>query len=539
LSFSYDGELLTGLQYSGDLGASISQQFNNDFVIDQMTYAGGSTSYVYDDDLLLTQANGFTIDRNTQHGLPEAIADTRYQQQRNYNVYGEPQNVTTQVANNAAYSYTLTYNDLGLIVGKSETLHDGSTHQYVYTYDDNRRLKSVMKDSVLTEAYSYDHNGNRTAQTNTARGIASQAANYNIADQLTQDGTVTYQYDVDGYLTQKTDGNDITRYTYSRQGRLLSVQTATDLIEYRHNAMGNRVAKLVNGQTAEKYLWLDKTTLLATYDANNNLKQRFEYTLGHTPTSFTQNGSRYYIVSDHLGSPRAISDDNGNVIKAVSYDSYGNVIDDSNPVFTIPFGYAGGLQDSDTKLIRFGFRDYDPQTGRWTARDPIGLSGGLNVYGYVQNNPIGSNDRYGLETKGFSLNVSAGAGAGITVGVNAIVDSSGNVAFQIVGGAGGDTPGLSLMGDVEGTSAGTVYDLEGVGAQTAIDGTLGLAVEGGLIFGPGYTGAYGGAGVSAGIPVGFSGYVTYTHNLLVLKMPKEMAEIVLMILGLYSDKGGC
>ncbi|MBQ0775872.1 MAG: RHS domain-containing protein [Gammaproteobacteria bacterium] len=348
------------------------------------------------DDLLLTQANGFTIDRNVQHGLPDAITNNHYQQQRSYNAYGEPSSVITQVANNAAYSYTLTYNDLSLIVGKSEALHDGSTHQYVYTYDDNRRLKSVMKDSVLAEAYSYDHNGNRTTQTNTARGIASQTASYNIADQLTQDGNVTYQYDVDGYLTQKTDGNDITRYTYSRQGRLLSVQTPTDLIEYGHNAMGNRVAKSVNGQTTEKYLWLDKTTLLATYDANNNLKQRFEYTLGHAPTSFMQNGNRYYIATDHLGSPRAISDESGNIVKAIAYDSYGNVTSDSNPAFTIPFGFAGGLQDMDTRLIRFGFRDYDPQTGRWTARDPIGLSGGVNVYGYVLGNPLMRVDISGL-----------------------------------------------------------------------------------------------------------------------------------------------
>ncbi|MBQ0752978.1 MAG: hypothetical protein KBT86_01915, partial [Gammaproteobacteria bacterium] len=94
-------------------------------------------------------ANGFTIDRNVQHGLPDAITNNHYQQQRSYNAYGEPSSVITQVANNSAYSYTLTYNDLGLIVGKSETLHDGSTHQYVYTYDDNRRLKSVMKDSVI------------------------------------------------------------------------------------------------------------------------------------------------------------------------------------------------------------------------------------------------------------------------------------------------------------------------------------------------------------------------------------------------------
>jgi RHS repeat-associated protein len=110
-----------------------------------------------------------------------------------------------------------------------------------------------------------------------------------------------------------------------------------------------------------------------------------------------QNGNRYYIGTDHLGSPRAISDENGNIIKSTTYDSYGNVISDSNPEFSIPFGFAGGLQDSDTRLIRFGFRDYDPALGRWTTRDPIGLNGGLNVYGYVLGNPVMYVDLYGLE----------------------------------------------------------------------------------------------------------------------------------------------
>ncbi|MCC1496314.1 RHS repeat-associated core domain-containing protein [Alcanivorax sp. 1008] len=122
-----------------------------------------------------------------------------------------------------------------------------------------------------------------------------------------------------------------------------------------------------------------------------------EYTLGHTPTSFTQNDNRYYIATDHLGSPSAISDASGNIVKAVSYDSYGNTLSDSNPAFTIPFGFAGGLQDSDTGLIRFGFRDYDPSVRRWTARDPIGLNGGLNVYGYVVGDPVNLVDPEGLE----------------------------------------------------------------------------------------------------------------------------------------------
>ena len=80
----------------------------------------------------------------------------------------------------------------------------------------------------------------------------------------------------------------------------------------------------------------------------------------------------------------------------MSYDSYGNVLSDTNPGFAIPFGFAGGLLDGDTGLIRFGFMDYEPSIGRWTARDPIGLSGGLNVYGYVHNSPAQFVDLFGL-----------------------------------------------------------------------------------------------------------------------------------------------
>jgi len=80
------------------------------------------------------------------------------------------------------------------------------------------------------------------------------------------------------------------------------------------------------------------------------------------PTRFTQAGQRYYILTDQVGSPKVISDAHGGVIKQIDYDAFGNVISDSNPEFTIPFGFAGGLQDNDTGLIRFGYRDYDPET---------------------------------------------------------------------------------------------------------------------------------------------------------------------------------
>ena len=59
----------------------------------------------------------------------------------------------------------------------------------------------------------------------------------------------------------------------------------------------------------------------------------------------------------------------------MDYDSFGNVLQDTQPGFQ-PFGFAGGLYDPDTKLVRFGARDYDPRTGRWTAKDPILFAGG-------------------------------------------------------------------------------------------------------------------------------------------------------------------
>jgi RHS repeat-associated protein len=108
------------------------------------------------------------------------------------------------------------------------------------------------------------------------------------------------------------------------------------------------------------------------------------------PVSYNDNnGNVFYLSYNHLGSLQAITDSNKNIIKQIDYDSFGNVLSDTNPNLNIPIGFTGGLYDKDTKLTKFGYRDYDSHTGRWTSKDPFDFNGGdSNLYGYILNDPI-------------------------------------------------------------------------------------------------------------------------------------------------------
>jgi RHS repeat-associated protein len=83
----------------------------------------------------------------------------------------------------------------------------------------------------------------------------------------------------------------------------------------------------------------------------------------------------------------------------MDYDSFGNILNDTNPDFGLPFGFAGGMADPEHELIRFGERDYQPSAGRWTAKDPILFLGGLNLYRYAGNDPVNRADRAGLQNQ--------------------------------------------------------------------------------------------------------------------------------------------
>ena len=203
----------------------------------------------------------------------------------------------------------------------------------------------------------------------------------------------TYTYTQNGELLTK----NTTTFNYDVLGNLRQVQLPGKTIDYVIDARNRRVGKKVNGQLVQGFLYQGSLKPVAELNGTGQIVARFVYgSKANIPDYIVKNGSTYRVISDHLGSPRFIVDiQTGAVVQRMEFDAFGNVALDTNPGFQ-PFGFAGGLYDSDTKLVRFGARDYDAEIGRWTSKDPIGFKGKTtNLYGYVLNNPINFRDATG------------------------------------------------------------------------------------------------------------------------------------------------
>jgi RHS repeat-associated protein len=115
------------------------------------------------------------------------------------------------------------------------------------------------------------------------------------------------------------------------------------------------------------------------------------------PELMVKGGRTYRLINDQLGSVRLVVDTaDGTIMQEMRYDAWGNVVLDTNPGFQ-PFGFAGGLYDPQTRLVRFGARDYDASIGRWMAKDPILFaSREYSLFSYVRSDPANLIDASGL-----------------------------------------------------------------------------------------------------------------------------------------------
>src|SRR5690606_4202979 len=243
----------------------------------------------------------------------------------------------------------------------------------------------------------FDANGNRTSVT--SGGQHCDAANVE-QDRLSRFGNRTYEHPASGDRQRKSDGTVAHELEDDELGNLLRVTlNGSTTIDYVIDGLGRRIGKRVDGVLTHRWLYLDGLRPIAEIDAAGNLTE-FVYARGLAPEYMIRGGETFRFVKDHLGSVRlVVNAATGDIVQRLDFDAWGRVLTDTAPGLQ-PFGFAGGHHDPDTGLVRFGARDYDPDTGRWTAKDPLGFAGGdTNLYAYAGGDPVNFVDSAGTSAE--------------------------------------------------------------------------------------------------------------------------------------------
>jgi RHS repeat-associated protein len=279
------------------------------------------------------------------------------------------------------------------------TYPNGSTINY--QYDNTNRLKAIVdmkSDGTLNALYKYtlDQLGNRTKVTsyqplNAIPPSSNTNYSYDIDNRMLTAGAETFDYDNNGNLITKTSEGEVTNYTWDFNDMLTQVTNGSNTYIYRYDGLGSRVARIENG--AEKRY----VSGLVETDASGSITAYYVYGLGLI-SKITPSNEVYYYHYDGIGNTIGISDPLGNMVNKYAYDEFGKVLSQEEAVEN-PFKYVGqfGVMDEGNGLFYMRARYYDPEVGIFISKDPIGFAGGLNLYGYVQNNPVNLIDPEGLE----------------------------------------------------------------------------------------------------------------------------------------------
>lgn len=445
LTYAYDGNLLKQEAWGGTVAGTVNRTYDSSFRVKQVTINDANPiEFTYDDDDLLesidndpsTGPEDMTLIRDPSIGFGAGLLTGTtlgvVTDSYGYNAFGEATSYTARVSGTPVFDVTDTRDHLGRITSKTETIDGSPPDTYVYGYDPAGRLTDVTKNTFPHAHYEYDANSNRIPDANndgiktSYRGVTLDAASYDEQDRLvsTTEGPqlTSYTYSENGELESKTQGTDTTSYSYDVLGNLKHVELPNgDDLEYLVDGRDRRIGRTLTGAPAQRLLFDGQLTPVAELNGSNVVIGRFVYaSKTNVPDYLIRGATIYRIISDHLGSPRLVIDASTTglsiaqrIVQRTDYDEFGNIVfEDIDPSFQrLPFGFAGGLYDPTTGLTRFGARDYDPRTGRWTAKDPIGFRGrNANLYGYVAAEPVNRTDPQGkfvsvVETSGsFALN---------------------------------------------------------------------------------------------------------------------------------------
>jgi len=285
---------------------------------------------------------------------------------------------------------------------------------------------------------------------------------YDSSNHLTSRPGVTYTYDNNGNTATKVDSKGTTTYAWDYENRLTSVTLpgSGGTVTFKYDPFGRRVQKVAPAGTTN-YLY-DGANVIEEVDATGTVLARYSQGAGvDQPLDVFTSGATKYYDADGLGSITSLADISGSLTDTYTTDTFGKTTTSTGTTRN-PFRYTARDLDSETGLMYYRARYYDPLVGRFISEDPVRLIAGINFYRYVSNKPVKFIDPSGLGQKGATvgavigtvaggiLGAIGGAGAGATAGTLALPGGG-----TVIGGLGGGTKG-ALIGAATGAVTGAV-----------------------------------------------------------------------------------
>ena len=408
---------------------------------------GKSYEYIYDahGNLKEKRSNGkrlvsYTHDRAgqiTEIKDPAGVC-TRYE----YDILGRRSRIFNDDGLEVRYGYDA--------LNRISRIHYGNGVETAYTYDGDGNIRTLEtkagENVLLSFAYRYDGNGNRTAKTGTQATLGGITAGnnaldlsyaYDVRGQLLEErrnGTsVCYAYDKAGNRIRKTDAQGEIRYLYNEKNQLIAEESPADrkqfsydrqggiieeknaagirlfsynsrrqqtrvetetgnVQENRYDAEGLRFELLENGRRTS-FVYHDGELL----QEEGREEQGTSYHLGAGMEAFRRGQELSYYHRDEQLSTVFVTDGHGEIRNSYQYDAFGIPLETTEQLNN-RIRYTGQQYDDVTGQYYLRARYYNPVAGRFMQED-VYQGDGLNLYAYCGNNPVVYDDPSGYERK--------------------------------------------------------------------------------------------------------------------------------------------
>ncbi len=295
------------------------------------------------------------------------------------------ENGTTKIINrfyNRADLTNLTGIVDGLVPANNEAL----------TYTDAARLSGATSTGTYgSRSWTYDNNGNRLSETSgTTVNSYTYPATSNRLTNVKQGAVTTraFTYDAAGNTTQDMRGTSAYKYAVNNAGRIKTLTIGTTLkATWTYDGFQKlRIKAATSPAATTHYVWDNFGHIIAEHSSTGTAQRQYIW-LGDTPIAVFDGTNLYYVHTDHLDRPVAMTNSAAMTLAwSAKYDPFGNPVAVTTPADAYP-RLPGQWYQLEDGLNYNWYRSYDPTLGRYNQADPLGFVDGPSVYTYAKSSP--------------------------------------------------------------------------------------------------------------------------------------------------------